>query len=191
MRRLTGEKGVSLVELLVVASMLVVVLGAVLAIVDSMLGNYLYQSNSIESQDQVRQGMITMAKTIRQAERPLLLPINIPCSDLRFRADLNGNGVSEAIRYYLDDANDKVIRQETEATGDIDWSTVPGVVVLSNVVNDPNSQPLFTLSYIGGLNQYNVRVVTVHLFIDTNPGRPPKPAELSTDVQLRNFAQYQ
>lgn len=196
MNRLTGEKGVSLVELLVVASMLMVVLGAVLAIVDSMLGNYLYQSNRIESQDQARQGMIIVAKTIRQAERPLLIPepgLYSATNELQFsRGDLDGDEQAEYVRYSLDATNKRVVRQEIETTGEINWTVVPQSVVISNVINDPNNsnQALFVLSGNDPFNQFNVRVVTIHLFIDTNPGRPPSPVELSTDVQLRNFAQY-
>lgn len=193
MKILRDEKGISVVEFVVVASIIVVVLGAVLAIIDSMLGNYLYQSRRIDSQDKARQGMVEMSKTIRQAERPLLLPINIPCNDLRFtvKKDVGGAEVSRAIRYRLDDAGDRVLRQEAEAVEDIDWTAVSESVVISNVVNNPTNQPLFTLSYIDELNQYNVRRVTIHLLIDTSPGTSPSPVELTTDVQLRSFAQYQ
>lgn len=188
-----NEKGVSLVELMVVASMLIVVLGAVLAVIDSTLGSYLYQSHRVESADKARQGMIEVVKEIRQAERPLLLPIYIPNNDLRFKADLDGNGTIEAIRYYLESGQLKRMKTESfdSGTGEPIWPS-EGVVRISNVVNNPNTQPIFvfTTKDGGSPTSENIRVVRIHLFVDTNPGKPPSAVELTTDVQLRNFAQY-
>lgn len=190
--KLKEEKGFSLVELMVVAAMLVVILGAVLGVWDALLGNYLYQSDRIGAQDIARSGMITMVKNIREAEKPFVA-VDVSGNSLIFKADRNNDGTFEAIWYYLDSVNRRVV-MAVNTDGSTDFATTPRTTAIEYVVNNPASQPLFTFygndlaTPLGSsVTVSNARVIKIQLFIDANTSRAPKPVELSSNVHLRNF----
>lgn len=191
MKRVRGETGVSVIEVMVVGSVMLVLLGAALGIINEMMHQYTFQSRLMAAQDEARRGLVGLSRNIRAAERPLLLPLAVPTNDFRFAADVDGDGSSEAVRYYLDTNGQRVVHQQSETTPVDDWTTIPGTTAVANVVNDPTTEPLFTLAYLDVLNQYNVRSVTIRLKVDTNPGSPPNAVDMWTDVELRNFAQYE
>jgi hypothetical protein len=189
---LKDEQGISMVELVVVAAMIVVVLGAVLGVWDVLLNNYLYQSDHVRAQDTARSGMIIMVKDIREAEKPFVA-VDVSGNSLVFKADRNNDGTAEAIWYYLDSVNRRVVKA-VNSNGSTDFTTTPRTTAIEYVANNPTSQPLFIFygndlsTPLGGsVTVSNIRVVKIQLFIDTNTARPPKAVELSSNVQLRNF----
>lgn len=196
-RLIKNEKGVSLTEVLIVAVMMVVVLGSVLAIVETAFNNYLFQRHQMDAQDRARNADQVLVKEIRQAESPLMWVANYSTVEiLVIKADINNDGTSEAIRYTADRYTKRVTRQ-VNLNGDLSFGNSPTELIVEDLVNS-TSEPVFT--YYGtdltnplDPNDYQdnvinmTKVIRIWLKIDKDTSKAPKPAENQTFVKLRNF----
>ncbi len=184
-------------EVLIVAAMMVIVLGSVLAIVETALSNYLFQRHQMDAQDRARNADQVLVKEIRQAESPLMWIANYSSVEiLVIKADLNEDGTSEAIKFTADRYTKRVFKQ-TNLTGQMAFENLPSVLIVEDLVNS-DSEPVFT--YYGtdltnplDPNDYldnainMTKVIRIWLKVDKDTTEAPKPAENQTFVKLRNF----
>jgi Tfp pilus assembly protein PilE len=192
-----GEKGTSLVEVLIVAVMMVVVLGSVLAIIETAMNNYVFQTHQMDAQDKVRNADQILVKEIRQAESPLLSVANYSSIEiLVFKADLNNDGTAEAIQLTVDRYAKKVTKK-VNLTGQMAFENSQSQLIVEDLVNT-SGEPVFT--YYGTSltqpldpNNYQdnvinmTKVIRVWLRIDSDTAKAPVAAENQTFVKLRNF----
>jgi len=194
---LKREKGTSLVEVLIVAVMMVVVLGSVLAIIETAMNNYVFQTHQMDAQDRVRNADQILVKEIRQAESPLLTVANYSSIEiLVFKADLNNDGTAEAIQLTVDRYAKKVTKK-VNLTGQMAFENSQSQLIVEDLVNT-SGEPVFT--YYGTSltqpldpNNYQdnvinmTKVIRVWLRIDSDTAKAPVAAENQTFVKLRNF----
>ncbi len=192
------EKGTSIIEVVIVAVMMSVILGAVLAIVETAMRNYLYQSHQIAAQDAVRLANMKLVRELRQSEEPLVWVTRSGGVEiLVITADFDDNGTSEAVRYTVN-RNRRRITREENAAGIPVFDNVP-VEIICEDVDNTISENVFT--YIGDdffteldpntpgddvLNK--TRLIKVWLKVDKDVSKPPTSVDSETYIKLRNFA---
>ena len=201
--RLWQEAGVTLVELLVAMTLMLVVLGATLTAFNGFERNNAVNQRQNDAQDEARTAVDSVAREMRNLasptdEQPQAVNRAEP-EDLIFLsvATTKPSGSTNLlntrrVRYCLNATTREIWRQEQNWTG----GTAPGIptdtscpaggwtrkrVVASNVVN--GSRPVFN---------YNATALTeiteagATLFVDVNPGQRPAETTLQTAVFLRN-----
>lgn len=188
-----NEMGTTLTELLVVSFMVVAVLGAVLALIDASLNNYMSQVNRATTQDSARLAMQRMSKEIRQAEKPLLQVTSTSSVEaITFKADVDNNGTSEAIRYELNRSQAKITRQ-VNPSGAFDFSQATRDPVVDYVRNSYPNEPVFTYyaTYPGTPLTFDMidkaKVMRIWLKVDQDLSKSPALVEVVTFVKLRDF----
>jgi prepilin-type N-terminal cleavage/methylation domain-containing protein len=176
-----GEKGFSLVELVVVM--------ALLAVLSLLLGGFLSQGLSVsrevqvrvEAQDLARFALERMAREIRA--RKYFVPGALSETSLSFVtvADPQAGIPQRTVTYRLDEAA-RTVERVADGTRE---------VVARDVVNDPVSEPLFTYFDAKGepVEQASARAsrtrqVRIHLVVQPRGLR--QPYSVATQVELRN-----
>ncbi len=159
------ERGVTLVELMIALSMFAVILSAMYNMFNFQQKSYSVQDNVAVMQQNVRVGLGYMVKEIRMAG---YIPDGIPpnklspsndslpsspfttngvsesveeatASSITFQADIDGDNITEAVRYILDAGNEVLTRevwQWNAGTTSWDASTGPEIVAedIENIV---------------------------------------------------------
>jgi type II secretory pathway component PulJ len=207
---MTDERGMTLVELLVAASLMVVVLGAVLTTFDSfhMLTARTVDRN--ETQERARLGVDVLARDARNAVSATSVGTLAPIEraqpyDLVFQSVGRTAGQRERVRYCLDDSdanNGKLLRQVLTYTGTppalastdtacplAGWTTTQ--LVADHVTNRYNgsARNLFAYRYstTGSTALNDLLAVTATLYTDVTPGmRKPEETVLRSAVLVRN-----
>jgi type II secretory pathway pseudopilin PulG len=203
-----SESGVTLPELLVATSMLVIVLLATFAALDSFGVATRANFSQNQAQSVARTAMDRMARELRNTGNPGLKtpPIERATQDeLVFQTvDPSGPGGGsnstsvERVRYCLDSSSKLWKQVQTWTTASApSLSTASACphpnygnefVVASYVVNEANSQnrPVFTYD---SSTAANVTTVTVDLYADTDLSKAPGEQRLNSTVFLRNRSQ--
>jgi prepilin-type N-terminal cleavage/methylation domain-containing protein len=211
-RGVAGQRGFTLVEVLVTMSLLLVVLGATLALFETFTRNERVNRLQADSQDQARNGTERLSRQLRNLASPL---DNSPKAvevaedyDLVFKTvdPLKPNGS-------LNDRNIKRVRyclsQETNGTATL-WSqqqtwTAPNpppppgsrancpdsswgneTAVAGDLVNRAAGAPVFAYTPVGFASPDEIRAVRTDLRVDVNPGKLPRAVTLGSAVFLRN-----
>ena len=203
MSRLADESGVTLVELLIAASLMLVILGGVLSVLDVMQNQSAAASVRSDSQEQARLVVDRLARDLRNASNTLELagPSEIallqPGSTPPAAGTINSKGLSR-VRFCLNQASGAVWRQEQTWTGapptlpsaglscpSSAWG--PSTQLASRVTNG-SGRPVWTYGYrTGGAGTLpNVVSVTSSLYIDANGPRKPPEVHLRGTIALRN-----
>ncbi len=192
------QAGYTLAEVMVSATIGVLLLTAVFGILQSVTQGYAVQSAQADAQAEAQLTMMRLIKEVRQAESPLLAiainPGNV--ETLVFKADLNNDGTSEAILYSYSGYTRKIVKQ-VNTTGTYDFTTSPQETIASNVRNN-NGQQLFTFygtSLTTPLDPANpssdiinkTKLIKVRLVVDKDLAKPPAPIDLTSEIKLRNF----
>jgi len=200
--RLHEEDGFTLVEVLIVAVLMIVVLGATLGTFESFSQNVRTNEKQNQAQDQARNAMDLMARDLRNLaspsqEQPLALDF-MGEQEIIFQSE--GRVMPAGS---LNVANTNRVRYCLSATGDLyrqiqTWTTAafpampptagcPGggwpttKLVAENVVNDTRA-----IFYYNADLAPDVTEVTTTLYVDVNPGRTPGESTLQSSVYLRN-----
>lgn len=201
------ERGLTLVELMVVAVMTIVVLGATLDTFTSFERTTGRNERQNDSQQQVRRALDTVSRELRNLASPTdELPQAIGRAmggDLIFQSIGRSKPAGSAnarnaqrVRYCLDADGRKLWRQEQTWTTAIapampsatqcpaapasgGWNT--RVVAAENVVN--GDRPVFDYN---AAQATAITEIRLRLFVDATPGRRPGEATLETGVFLRN-----
>lgn len=209
-RRLWAEQaGFTMIELLVAATLALIVMGAAFDGLEVMTTNSLKNATLNDSQQGARQTIVLLSRQLRNlagpdAGQPEAFDSAGP-SDVVFKtvdpngpnAGLNPTNV-ERVRYCLDPAA-RVIWQQTQtwtsaaAPGSPSTSACPGSgwttsrKVAQYINNNYNGQsrPLF-LYDPPGTDVTAIRAVRMNLWVDATPGQTPNEVQLESGVFLRN-----
>jgi Tfp pilus assembly protein PilV len=192
------QSGVTLTEVLIASAMTVLLMTAVFGILDSSIKGYNIQTAQVDATSDAQNALARMERELRQAEKPFQLIYSYPGNyeSLVFKADLDDDGVSEAVMYHYDSVS-RTVRRRVNLTGDLVFSSEPGAQLAAYVSNS-GEQPIFT--YFGtdlttpldphnptaNINN-NTRVVRVRLILDKDTAKPPAAIDLGSDIKLRNF----
>lgn len=208
--RPAGQAGYSLVEVLVVTLIMVVILGAVYGVWQSLSRTYAFAEEDMSAQTQARAAMAEMVEFIRTARQPESVALASldavitqagPFSITMWTDTLrDGTHDLQLVRFRvspnpLDDHPDgthfELWREQGDpATGLFEDSPVR--LVTSNVGNDSSAHPLF--AYRDSLGETatevgQIREVEISLRIDVDPTRSPATNVLTSTVQPRNLRQ--
>jgi prepilin-type N-terminal cleavage/methylation domain-containing protein len=206
-RRLKQEEGFTLVELLVVILLAGVISAAVIASLFSLTDVFNSQGARIQSQDDARTAINQVARFIRMATSSANNQTSqsnaiatATAQDLEFFVDIDGDGVSEKARYYLDNTTLKM--QTVEPV----WVTNPspgwtypgystdGIVIQQAVHNGGNPVFRFYKNVSGALVEFApttaaqrqiIVTVRVSLTVNARPDLAEGDVRLATDVQIR------
>jgi type II secretory pathway component PulJ len=203
--RLRAEDGLTLVEVLISATLMLVVLGATLGTFNQFERNVKTNEEQNQAQEEARRGLDLMARDLRNLASPTIdLPLAVDLdgpTDLVFQSEgkdksatsLNAVNTTR-VRYCLNAETGVLYRQtqtwETEAppltpsvadcpSDDAGWSRT--ISVAHHVVN--GERPIFTYN-----STIRDRITEVNslLWVDVNPNRVPEEVDLHTTVFLRN-----
>jgi prepilin-type N-terminal cleavage/methylation domain-containing protein len=196
--RLSGQRGFSLVELLVVILAGTIVSVAVLLVLRGTSTVFNSQEMRILNQDDARLAINQMSRFIRMAtssadnESSASNAIATALGqDIAFYCDVDGDGIAEKVRYYVEGS---VLWSQTEDPVWVETPT-PGVVIENRVRNE--ALAMFTYyryngagaleSFVPTSDAQRAQVVNVGITIKVGerPDLAPKDVVLSTDVQIR------
>lgn len=192
------ERGFTVFELLLGMCIGMILLTTVYGILDSVMKSYALQSAQADAQSGAQLAMLKMTREIRQSEKPLLAVYSSPghYEYVVFKADMNNDGTSEAVRYMYNNYTRQLTRT-VNTTGVYNFDGRPEDTVASDVRNSV-SQAVFT--YYGTslatpldptspssdiINK--AKLVKLQVVVDKDPNKPPSPISLTSEVKLRNF----
>lgn len=184
------RNGFSIIELLIIIAII-----GVLSSIGIQLVNEGFSSIKFESEQEIaiqnaRKGIEIAIKEIREADSSAqgdyalaLLEDN----QFIFYSDIDDDGKTEKIKYYLD--SNYLKRSEIQPGQNNDYSGEEEVAILTNYLNN---QDLPIFSYYDENNNdtkivKEVRLIKVKLLINVNPQIAPQDYYLESDVQLRNL----
>ncbi|MFN2617405.1 MAG: PKD domain-containing protein [Thermoleophilaceae bacterium] len=212
MRRLRGEGGFSLPELLVAMTLMTIVLGATLAPFDSFWRTNRKAGQRDEAQDAARTALDQVARELRNVQGALSID-KATATDLVFQAvnPVGPNAGSNAknlqrVRYCLDssDLNDEKIWRQTQTWTTSSPPATPATtacpqaitgggwetqrVIASKLLNRVAVSPrpitdLFTYD-TGTISQ--ISTIQLDAVVDPTPGTTPKETRLTTGTYIRN-----
>ena len=208
--RLRAERGYTLVELLMVISLLSVVIGASVSAFVSMTRSDATNRKQNEAQDQARATTQRMARELRNLASPIdFVPNSVDRAtdfDLVFQTVDSTQVASAAnarnvmrVRYCLSpsSANKEDLWMQVQRWGTATVPPAPAATscpgagwdsqtrVVQNVVSREESTPVFT--YVpNSSNLAGIRAIKTQLFMDVNPGKAPDAVRLASGVFLRN-----
>lgn len=213
--RLRSACGFTLIELLVVCLTAGLLGAAILGIYESLIRNWADTNHRIVNQDDARIAINEISRYLRMAESSssnltsFSDAIDTAADDeLVFYADLNGDGLSDKVRYYLDGTT---LRMATLAP---DTSTSPptypeayssdGVVIMKGIQNTDlftyyKMNPAYATNPIPANDTLvlidhppttaeelrSIIAVDIGLSVNETPGLPVANVELDTRVQIR------
>lgn len=188
--RLAGEEGVTLVELLVVLSLSVIVMGATFTTFSQFEQTTGASQRQNEAQDKVRFGLGGLARELRNLASPTdELPeavVRAEPADLVFQSV--SSSATRRVRYCLSTSARRLWRQvqfapfsapSTTSCPDVAWGSQRAAV--EHVVN--GSRPVFSYNAtaLTGITE-----ISSTLWVDVDPAEKPIETSLQTSVFLRN-----
>ncbi len=205
--RLYRREGFTLIELLVVVLLAGIISAAVIGVLFSLTGVFNSQGTRIVNQDDARTAINQVARYIRmatssadnQTSQTNSIATALP-QDIEFYCDLDGDGIAEKARYYLQGTSLKM--QTVEPTWVLTPSphyaylayTTNGSVVQNAVMN--GASPVFTyfkevsgtmVAFTPNTAALRQQVVTIGISLTVN--EQPKLArgnvQLATNVEIR------
>jgi type II secretory pathway pseudopilin PulG len=199
-----SESGMTLIEVLVVASMLIVVLSATLGAFNHFQATAEVNRLQNDSQDQARNALTLLTRELRNLaspsdEAPNSVERNLD-QDLIFRsvggtrpAGTSNDRNERRVRFCLNRTDRILYRQEqtwTSATAPAmptatgcpgaGWSATQRVIS-ANTVNDTRAVFSYNDNVLNRITE-----ITTSLFVDVNPGRAPKETSIQSAIFLRN-----
>jgi prepilin-type N-terminal cleavage/methylation domain-containing protein len=205
--RLTDERGLTLIELLVASTLMLIISAAALTTLDQFTRLGKNSERRLDQQDRVRTAGRSIAQQLRDVaaspERPTIIEQSDDY-DIVFKTVADGASSGEnsmrlnRVRYCLaGDPNSATIRQQTQTW---DTATPPAIpstetcpspawgtdtVVAEDITNRAGSQerPIFSYRRTAA---GEVQSIAVKLYLDGDPTREPPEALAETGVFLRN-----
>ena len=200
---LRGEDGMTLVELLLVCTLMLIILGSTLTAFNTFERNARNNQDLNEAQDGARRAMDLLARDLRNLasptrEVPMAVDVKL-AQDVIFQSEgktkdldsLNEQNTTR-VRFCLNTTTKIVVRQiQTWKTAappaipggacgvETGWNST--LTVATDVVN--GTRPLFTYNAVA---HDEVTEVSSQIWVDTTPNRLPAEVDLQTSVFLRN-----
>ncbi len=156
--------------------------------------------DSLNAQKDTRNALASMSAEIRSASPSSVgaYPLaETATSSFTFYSDIDGDGLKERVRYFL---NGKTLKKGVlEPSGNpLSYNPVNEIIsdFVKNITNGTSS-PIFAYyddSYDGStaplpspVNILSVSLVKITAVVDSNPGRAPIPLTLTTQMSIRNL----
>jgi len=198
------EGGMTLVEIIIAVSILVVVMIAVAAFQFNVLDYSRHTEvtlGNIQDAQNILKYMSKEMRTMSPSANGSYPILSLGTSTITFYSDMNGDDIKEQIRYYI--ASTTLYRGITSPSGS---PSIYNIVnekknIIAKGARNGTSTPLFeyfnssydgsgsALSYPIAIN--TVRLVRINLTIETDPNKSPLPITFSTQVSLRNLKDNQ
>jgi prepilin-type N-terminal cleavage/methylation domain-containing protein len=205
--RLSGEGGFTLVELLVVMVLAGIISVAVLMMLSNLTGVFNSQSTRMLNQDDARTAINEVARYIRaatssadnQTSQTNSIATASP-QEIEFYCDLNGDGIAEKVRYYLQGTTLKMqsVKPLWVLTPSAHWTypayTTDGVVIQNAVLNGGAALFRYYKNVSGAMVEFTpnttaLRQLVVSIGISLTVNEQPKLArgnvQLATNVEIR------
>jgi len=193
------KKGFTLIEILVtvgIMSMIVGLLGAFQADIFSF--NNIIQTG-IRNQSEAKKIIRPFSNEVRSASVSNLgsYPVaESASSTFAFYSDIDGDGLKEKIKYFLDGSDFKksVIKPSGQPL-EYDEENEEIIRVIQDVINQDIFE-YYDSSYDGTASSTklvqpvvtsDVRLIKITILIDSDPNRPPGAVEITTQVSIRNL----
>jgi prepilin-type N-terminal cleavage/methylation domain-containing protein len=196
-----GQRGLSLVELLVAMSVLTVVTTMIIVSWSSLMDSFAFSTKSAQARNIARDTMSRMRREIRDAvvdpatgDGPL---VSAAVNHIEFYSAFNdAGGDVQLVEYWY--------RVTSPKTGNITRRRGSGAeeILAQNIVNVGTNTPVFRYTYIdpsgtpvtstsaGAADVPRILTVEINILADVNPGRSPLYLDLVSTVQPRNQRQY-
>lgn len=212
-RRLQGQRGFSLVELLVAMVLMIVVVAAIYTIWFGLQRSYSFTDDDMSAQEQARAAMGEMVEYIRTARQPVPAPSEelnmvIVAADANSLvcwtdADRDPDHYLELVRFRVDTASRTLYRDickdrnpATLADAFASGNMRPTRLVANWLSND-STKALFVYTAANGTvlptpvaDPSLIREVAINLRIDVYTEKAPIAHQLHSVVQPRNLRQY-
>jgi type II secretory pathway pseudopilin PulG len=185
--------GFTLIEILVVVSILILVYFMVDDMIVSGFKTTRFESEQATAIESARKSMnivttdIRGANTSERGDYPIVAALD---DELTFFNDMDDDDLMERIRYYLSGTN--LIREIYEPGPLNDYSIFKASSSIATYVNN-NSVPIFSFADASSeptdvINQ--IRMINIYIMINVTPAIAPNDFVLEADVNLRNLKDY-
>ena len=205
-RRLSGEGGFSLVELLVAMVIMIVILGAIYGIWFGLQRSYSFTNDDMTAQEQARSALNEMVELIRTARQPdpapsealglVIVAANANSLVVWTDSDRDSAHDLELVRFRVD-TDARTLYRDDSQSGDPTFSGSTSVRLVGNWVSNSETKPLFSYVSANGstltvpvADPTQIRQVAINLSIDVFIDKAPIAHLLSSVVQPRNLRQY-
>lgn len=142
-----------------------------------------------------RDGLEIITKEIREAsdsDRGDYLIEDVQNQSLVFYSDIDGDGSSEKVRYFLTGNN--LTKGVIDPTGSPPQYSQANEV-LTTIASYINNQTTAIFTYFDSnnnqltapINKNRIRLIHIYLKTDIDPGKSPQQYDLETDIQIRNL----
>jgi len=188
------DKGFTLVEMMIAIFIFVLGMGAITSVTANLYGTYSYLFQQSIAIGEARRGMEAMIKEIRSAENGQDGAYVIATANdyiFTFYSDINGDGLTERVRYFIDGINLKkgVIRPTAYPYQYLSQDEKISIIT-SYIRNQP---PIF--HYYNGQGTElpaparlkDTKMMMIYIVVNVDPLRPPSDFKLESYVQLRNL----
>lgn len=176
---LTNESGLTLVELMVYGTLLLVILSGAYMMYEASATIYVIASSQAEAQGKGRIAQTSLAKHLRMTEsfqQAGDYAVNL-------RADINDDNLWDKIEYYM--VNGTLYRRVNDGTA---------APIMKGLRNEALATPIFSYFDLNGASlstdtasrATKTHKVEITLIIDSDPNKLPEPYTLQTRVSLRN-----
>ena len=203
-RLVRQQSGFTLIEMLLVSTLMIVVLGATLTTFDSFQKNAAANTKQNEAQEEARRSIDYLARELRNLASPTNYdpdsvkraePDDLIVQSVASNRPAGSENLrnTQFVRYCYNQATSRVVRQRltwttadppTHPTGvDCPSGGWEATDFAAYIVNE--DRPLFTYTMTGS-DLTTITEVHSSLFVDVNPSKSPPETTISTSVFLRN-----
>lgn len=187
-----NNKGFSLFEIMVVMTITITIVFMSSDYIIKGFRSSLFNDEQTTAIHTARQAVNIINKEVRGANSSELgsYPLNnINDDDFCFFSDIDDDGETEKIRYYLDNINYKLLKSVTEPGSSKNYSDPPTISTIANFVNNQEEAIFLYLDDNGNetstINE--IRLITTILKINVTPWRSPADYYVESSVNLRNL----
>ena len=194
--RALRARGMTLIEVTVGISVLIMVLLALTTTLQSFYSTNRYAIGQSSAVTSAQRGMDKVIRAIRESaysSQGAFPIVSIAANDFIFYANVNSDPLIERVHYFV--SGTSLIEGIISATGDPPaYTTAEATSTLSDYVHNLD-QNVKTFRYYDGagveITDYskwaNVRFVEVSIVVDVDPNKPPNQLTLRSSAGIRNL----
>lgn len=202
------KKGLTLVETIVAITLFVVGTQATVLVFSKIMQSKAYSMEMGKASFVVSRSISDLTKYIRKARQSdagAYAIVSANDNDLVFYSDYDGDGDTERIHIYFDDAIDTLRMGVRNPTGTFPVTYESGdgetFTLAEHIVNDPAMDPVFLYynkDYPGDIinnpvdtsaDVSEIRLVKIFLKINIDPNNAPENIQQETFVEMRNLSE--